>query len=113
MVDLIERGVQRTRRDSTIEAVRGGIPVIGSEGASGVVQMVRYNSTQIDVPTTRGENKGRILPLGNVVRDVTFLGTWIGGSQTFLVPDSEDKGLGRAVLIQAGMGGPISGAAHL
>ena len=96
-----------------VEVSEGGVTVAGREGASGVVTLVRYDPNTVDVSIKRGENGGRNIPHRNIVYDVTSLGTWHGGSQTFSLPKSGNESLKMAVLVSAGRGGPVIGAARL
>ena len=87
------------------------ITVSAPENERGVVTVVYYTSRPINVPILHGENSGRTLPHNNVVRDVTQIGKWTGGSQDFVIPEaSGEDGLKRAVLVSAGPGTPILGA---
>lgn len=70
----------------------------------------------VEVPITRGENRGQTLTYRNVVRELTPIGMWNGKAmtvqldrQTFMT--SRDDGC--AVLLQQGRAGPILGAALL
>ena len=68
------------------------------------------------VPIGRGENSGRTITYANVVRGMTRVGEWRGGSATFQVPvdTARARGDGYVVLLQApGKSGPgaILGAA--
>lgn len=74
------------------------------------VWLVRYDPNVVQVPVKRGENTGKTLPHKNVVRELTRLGAWSGGSATFQASPGP-AGLKTAVLIQAGHGGPILAAA--
>jgi hypothetical protein len=74
------------------------------------VWLVRYNPAVQQVPVRRGENTGKTLPIKNAVRELTRLGDWRGGSQTFAIP-AGPAGLKTAILVQGGIGGPILAAA--
>jgi hypothetical protein len=87
----------------------------GSAGSStsATVLLVRYDPRLIEVPIGRGENGGRTLPHRNVVRELDILGSWSPGlSQHFALPPPTRPGLQAVVLVQAGPGGPILGAAR-
>jgi hypothetical protein len=75
-----------------------------------LVWLVRFNPAVQQVPVRRGENTGKTLPIKNAVHELTRLGEWKGGSQTFALP-SAPAGLKTAILVQAGLGGPILAAA--
>ena len=91
----------------------GGITVIGPDRQYGIVNVVRYDSEQVQVPISRGENGGRTLAHSHVVKDITQIGSWTGGRQDFKLIHTSDDGLKIAVLVQAGPGGPIIGAARI
>ncbi len=84
-----------------------------ASSSGGLVELVRYDPSIIEVPIRRGENGGRTLPHRNVVRQVLTLGDWTGGTATFVLPPSADPHLKSAILVQAGRGGPIVAAAKL
>jgi hypothetical protein len=75
------------------------------------VWLVRYDPAVVQVPIQRGENGGKTLPHKNVVRELTRLGRWSGGAQTWRVPDGPSN-LKTAILLQAPSGGPILAAAR-
>jgi len=77
------------------------------------VWLIRYDPNIEQVPISRGENEGRTLPHRNVVKELTKLGGWSGGSQSFPIPQSAQAGLRDAVLVQQGPGGAILAAARL
>ena len=74
------------------------------------VWLVRYDPATVQVPIRRGENGGKTLPHKNVVRQLTRLGDWTGGTKSYAVPGGP-KGLNTAILVQAGPGGAILAAA--
>ena len=76
----------------------------------GVVVLVRYDPNILQVPIQRGENGGRTLPHRNVVREVVTLGVWDGGARTYTLPAAHRGGLKTAVLVEAGVGGPVLAA---
>lgn len=68
------------------------------------------------VPIGRGENRGKTVTYANVVRGMTHVGEWQGGSARFRLPVASARGDadGYVVLLQSGEGtkpGPILGAA--
>ena len=94
----------------------GGITVSGPRHENGVVSVIRYDDRDHDVSITHGENQGRILPHSHIVKDVTHVGSWSGGSQKYNLPSWWPLQIGGekvAVLVQAGAGGPIIGAARM
>jgi len=74
------------------------------------VWLVRYDPRVVQVPIRRGENGGRTLPHRNVVHELVKLGGWSGQAETFTLPQASDAHLRTAVLLQAGVGGPILSA---
>lgn len=73
-------------------------------------------SPSVQVPITRGENKGKTVTYSNVIRDLMPIGTWNGKPMTVqlqrhsIVHDGAER---CAVLVQEGLAGPIVGAALL
>ena len=94
-------------------SIDGKVVVVGAENEHGLVTVVRYDPKHYEVRISHGENGGRTLPHSHVVKDVRQIGNWIGGSQQFELPRTEDDGLKVAVLVQAGLGGRILGAARI
>lgn len=72
-------------------------------------------SKTVEVPITRGENKGKTITYSNVVRELMPIGTWNGKQLTVQLERHTMHGQGErcAVLVQQGKGGPIIGAALL
>jgi hypothetical protein len=71
-------------------------------------------SPSVQVPITRGENKGKTVTYSNVIRDLMPIGTWNGTSMTVQLQRHSivHEGAERcAVLVQEGLAGPIVGAA--
>ena len=91
----------------------GGITVSGPGNEHGIVSVIRYDDREHDVSITHGENNGRILPHSHIVKDVTHVGNWSGGSQSYNIPPLQEGGEKVAVLVSAGVGGPIIGAARI
>lgn len=88
------------------------ITVSGPRTEHGLVMVIDYVSKSVEVRILHGENRNRTLPHNNIVRDWTPIGTWSGGSQDFVLPEKHNEaGLKRAVLVSAGSGGLILGAA--
>jgi len=112
---VIVKGDQSSQRTVNIAAFyvnhRRGITISGPTAQRGIVNVIRYDPRRQEVRIARGENSGRILPHGNIVRDVTLIGNWHGGKQEFMLPMLDEGGLKVAILIQAGPGGSIVGAA--
>jgi hypothetical protein len=75
------------------------------------VWLARFDPRIENVAITRGENGGLTLPHKNVVKQLAKIGDWDGRATSLPVPPTPN-GLAQAVLIQAGAGGPIVGAAR-
>lgn len=95
------------------EAADGGkgVKVTGGEGKA-LVLVVYYEVEPKPVRILRGENRGETERYRNVVRDLKMVGTWEGGELVVELPVRR-KGLEMAVLVQAGNGGHILGAARV
>lgn len=89
----------------TVDIAAGAAPASGAD-----VWLVRYDARTQDVPVGRGENAGRTLPHGHVVKALTRMGTWTGEAISLPLP-AAGEGLRTAVLVQAPKGGPILTAA--
>jgi hypothetical protein len=100
----LSEGPQVTLADASA-VVAGAAPARAAQ-----VWLVRYNPAVQQVPVRRGENTGKTLPIKNAVRELTRLGEWTGGRQSFAIP-AGPSGLKTAILVQAGPGGPILAAA--
>ena len=92
--------------DGNMIAVGGGAP------QDAQIWLVRYDPNIVQVPIARGENGGITLPHKNVVKALVKLGGWTGQPATYRIPDDKTGGLRDAVLVQAGTGGAILGAAR-
>jgi hypothetical protein len=76
------------------------------------VWLVRYDPHTVRVPVKAGENTGKTLPIRNVVRSLTRLGTWDGAAATFRYA-APAAGLDSVVIVQTRDGGPILAAARV
>jgi len=98
----------RLQRDGGTVSVRatatGDVPNM-------IVQLATF-SPQETVDVRRGENAGRKLTYHNVVRKIAPIGTW-NGQGTYSASANVSGGAPVAVIVQAGKGGPILGAAQL
>ena len=103
-----------TMRTVEIFCTRGGekITVSGPVNEHGVVCVIRYDDRDHDVTITDGENNGRILRHSQIVKDVT-VHSWRGGSQSYNLRPLQKVGGKVAVLVHAGAGGPMIGAARI
>lgn len=114
-------GGRKTEVDSVIAANAGRIgPVIRSRGANvaigegrtgrpSTVWLVDYDPRSVPVAIRAGENGGRTIPHRNIVKRLTSIGTWTGKLAVYPLP-AASPGISRAVLVQAGDGGPIVAA---
>jgi hypothetical protein len=75
------------------------------------VWLARFDPRIENVSIARGENGGLTLPHKNIVKQLAKIGDWDGRAASLPVPPAPN-GLAQAVLIQAGLGGPIVGAAR-
>ncbi len=84
----------------------------GTASTSAKVWLVDYDPRNVAVPIRAGENGGRTLNHRNIVRRMTALGTWQGKSTVFQVP-RKLPGMARAILVQSGVGGPITASSKI
>ncbi|MCA1653739.1 MAG: DUF1223 domain-containing protein [Sphingomicrobium sp.] len=90
------------------DIVSDGKTAIVQKGAgSGILWLVRYDPRTIAVPIGAGENGGRTIPHRNIVRQLITLGRWNGSAARFALPNAPRGGLRTALILQAGIGGPI------
>ena len=103
-----------TTRTVEIFCARGGerITISGPGNERGVVCVIRYDDRDHDVTITHGENNGRILRHSQIVKEVT-VHSWRGGSQSYNLRPLQKVGGKVAVLVHAGAGGPLIGAARI
>jgi hypothetical protein len=113
----IEALVARADRRASGPAItaQGGKVLVGAAKTLRAAQvlLVRYDPNIVQVPIRRGENGGKTLPHRNVVKELVSLGAWTGEAHAYILPAAGAPGLKTAILIQAGPGGPILGAARL
>lgn len=110
-------GVKITSDNGQLHISAGGAPSRVDGGNLDVTVWTAAVSKRVDVIVKRGENAGKTLSYFNVVRDVTAIGMWNGEPTTLRLPREALAQKGGedacAVLLQAGMAGPIYGAAML
>ncbi len=115
-VDQLVAAAEKSRRDPPDVRFSGPNRVyVGSARApkgGGEVWLVRYDPRQQDVAVKSGDNKGQTIPQKNVVRELVRLGAWRGKPVAFRLPAASEDGLKTVVLIQAGHGGRVLGAAQ-
>jgi hypothetical protein len=93
-----------------LSADAGSVRVAAGKGPASLVWLVRYDPAERQVAIRAGENGGRTLPHRNVVRELVRLGEWTGAAATYKLPAAAEQGLRTAVLVQRGLGGPITAA---
>jgi hypothetical protein len=117
-------GNSKARIEALIAKTRGpaAASIIATSGSATVtagvapragadVWLVRYDPRTVRVPVKAGENTGKTLPIRNVVRSLTRLGTWDGSPATFRY-GAAAQGLDSVVIVQTRDGGPILAAAR-
>ena len=77
-------------------------------GAS--VWLVRYEAHPQDVTVRRGENRGKVVRHGNMVRELTRLGHWRGRPAMFRIPRTRSTDLKTVVIVQADRTGAVLAA---
>jgi hypothetical protein len=94
--------------------VEGNRLIVGpsADTKPATIWLVSYDPRTINVPIRAGENDGRTLAHRNIVRNLEALGLWKGARMAYALPPIR-KDLARAVLVQAGRGGPILAARTL
>ncbi len=91
-------------------SVSGGIAA--ANGTAAGIWLVRY-LREHTTAVTHGENKDKILPGRNVVRDIRRIGDWRGSDVDIDIEGARpDKAHGCAILVQSDRLGPILGAAY-
>jgi hypothetical protein len=111
----VEQAIARNaRKGGPTLAARGNIISVTASVAPppATVWFVAYDPRTVQVSIRAGDNGGRTLPHRNIVRQLVSLGNLSGKASNFTVP-ATSPGLKRAVLVQAGNGGPIVAAARL
>ena len=91
---------------------RGEVDLAINRSRSLTLWLVRYDPRAIAVPIKAGENGGRTIVHKNVVRELTALGSWNGSGAHYIVPKG-NAGLERALILQAGRGGPVIAARRI
>lgn len=75
----------------------------GGGARPSLVWLVRYDPRVLNVP----------IPHRSIVRSLIKLGEWKGRAVAFPIPASSDSNVRSAVVVQAGLGGPIVSARRL
>ncbi len=76
------------------------------------VWLVRYDPRTARVPVKAGENNGKTLPIRNVVRSLTRLGSWEGPAVRFALPEA-GADLRGVVIVQGRSGADPGGGRRL
>ena len=93
-----------------IELLRAGSRVRVSGGAGrSEVWLVRYDPQEHGVRVKTGDNKGKLVSQRYVVRELTRLGGYAGGTRSYALPKASADGLSTLVMVQGVRGGPILG----
>jgi len=93
-------------------AVINGHASVAAGRGNAQAWLVRYDPNIVQVPVTRGENSGVTLPHRNVVKQLVKLGDWRGAAASYAIPASANPAWRDAIILQAGVGGPIIAAAR-
>jgi hypothetical protein len=122
----IERTLEKTAkavghvpvRMSTVDGklvVDIGAAPVGTAGKEATIWLA-VMSPSVEVPITRGENRGKTVTYSNVVRELIPIGMWNGKAMTVQLEKHSFMHKGAescAVLLQQGQAGPIVGAAMM
>jgi len=111
----VDAAIEANRRaDGPAIGAAGGRVTVGPGKASraATVWLAIYDPRRVAVPIAAGENGGRTLPHRNIVKRLTALGVWTGKPVSFALAPIPSP-LARAILVQAGKGGPILAARRL
>jgi hypothetical protein len=85
----------------------------GSHATPSTIWLVRYDPRTRNVPIRAGENGGRTLPHRDIVRELVRLGDWTGKASSLRLPAATERGLASAILVQQGVGGPITASQRI
>jgi hypothetical protein len=118
---VVEKQAMGPRAGVPVAIARSGdkIGVSIGDGAAppGARILILRTRASVTVEIGKGENKGKTITYTNAVRRVMDAGEWTGRAANLTVPvvmpDQKDQADGIVVLVQAGPGGPILGAAQL
>lgn len=113
VAQLISGGGPEHGPSLTVQGNRLTLSAATAPNGGADVWLVRYDPRTVQVAVRAGENGGRTIPHRDVVRQLVRIGHWEGRSEVLALPASAADGLRSAILVQAGRGGPIVGAAKL
>jgi hypothetical protein len=116
-VEALVKGEAGTLADGpAVKLIRGGERVQVKPGRGPIprsdVWLVRYDPAERSVKVKAGDNKGKTVVQRYVVRELTRLGLYTGGTKTYPVPKASAPGLNTVVLVQGVRGGRIRGVAQ-
>lgn len=102
----------RGARGPAIGLVAGKVTIGSGRSDDGAdIWLIRYDPRTIEVPIKAGENGGRTLPHRDVVREMVRIGRWNGKPVSVPIRRPADPAWKTAVILQAGVGGPVLAAA--
>ena len=111
---LIANAAKTKTHPPKVRVSAAGVVHVGSGRSPHVaadVWLVRYDPGVRTVEITGGDNRGTVVTLRNVAREVVRLGAWRGARVTLKGPPATEKGLFTAVIVEGARGGPIIAAA--
>ncbi len=113
--DAIERAQSRRGPRIAVAATTAGnglsVSLKGGPKQPGEIWLVSYLRREV-TRVLRGENHGKVLVNYCIVTDLRRVGDWTGEDKTIQIGGvRNEERVGCAVLVQAGAGGPILGAA--
>ena len=112
-VDALIHGAASGLADGPrIQLLRAGSRVRVEGGRTGErsdVWAVRYDPQDHGVRVKTGDNKGKLVSQRYVVRELTRLGGYAGGTRSYALPKASMEGLSTLVMVQGVRGGPILG----
>jgi hypothetical protein len=118
--DEVETAVREAQHghghDVVISPLAKGRVKVGSGSpppGGAVVWLVRYDRGAREVEVTKGDNKGRTVRQGDLVRELKKLGPWKGPVHVYRLPKADESGLKSVVLVQAARTGRILAARRL
>ncbi len=109
-VDALVKEAAKATRDPPDLHFVGARVYVGSARppkGGGEVWLVRYDPRTQEVTVKTGDNKGQTIVEKNVVRELTRLGAWRGGTAAFRLPAAEEDGLKSVVIVQGAKGGRV------
>jgi hypothetical protein len=116
-VQALVREAQHDRDPAVAISVltRGRVHIGSGHAPAGgaVVWLIRYDPGAHETKVEKGDNKGRVVRQGDLVRQIAKLGLWRGDAKTFRLPKASAPGLKTVVLVQSARSGRILSARRL